>query len=158
MSFIIRKGKKDDMASVLELIKELAAFENEHDAVIIDVNYLIEYGFSKEPSFYTFVAELNNEIVGMALFYYRFSTWKGKSIHLEDLIIKQDKRSLGIGKALYKKVLEFAYKKKVKRAEWVVLDWNKNAIEFYKKSGAKILDDWRTVQMDDKAFMNYINK
>jgi GNAT superfamily N-acetyltransferase len=157
MNFIIRKGEPKDMESVLQLINELAVFENEPNAVIIDADYLIKYGFSKKPSFKTYVAELDNEIIGMALFYDRFSTWKGKSIHLEDLIVKQNKRSLGVGKALYKKVLEYARSKKVKRVEWVVLDWNKNAIDFYIKSGAKVLEDWRTVQMDEKSLTNYLS-
>ncbi len=152
----IRKGKKEDMSKVLSLIKELATFEKEPDAVIINEKYLIEFGFSDNPSFFTYIAEYNNEIVGMALFYYRFSTWKGQSIHLEDLIVKQNKRNLGIGKALYNEVLKFAATKKVKRVEWVVLYWNTNAIQFYQKTGAKVLNDWRTVQMDEKRLKTYL--
>lgn len=153
---MIRKGEKKDMPQVLALIKELAHFEKEPNAVEIDTAYLIENGFSKKPAFFTYVAEIDNEIVGMALFYYRFSTWKGKSIHLEDLIVKQNVRGKGIGKALYDTVLQFAYQAKVKRVEWVVLDWNKNAIDFYKKSGAIILDDWLTVQMPGENLKNYL--
>lgn len=153
---MIRKGEKKDMPQVLALIKELAHFEKEPNAVEIDAAYLIENGFSKKPAFFTYVAEIDNEIVGMALFYYRFSTWKGKSIHLEDLIVKQNVRGKGIGKALYDTVLQFAYQAKVKRVEWVVLDWNKNAIDFYKKSGAIILDDWLTVQMPEENLKNYL--
>ncbi len=152
----IRLAKKEDAYSILELIRELATFEKEPDAVIINEDYLVENGFSENPSFTCYIAELENEIVGMALFYYRFSTWKGKTIHLEDLIVKQNKRSLGVGKALYKKVLEFAQKQKVKRVEWVVLDWNENAITFYENSGAIVLDDWRTVQMTEKALNKYL--
>ncbi len=152
----IRQANKEDAYSILELIKELATFENEPKAVVINENYLIENGFSENPSFICYVAELENEIVGMALFYYRFSTWTGKTIHLEDLIVKQNKRRLGVGKALYKEVLKFAQKQKVKRVEWVVLDWNENAITFYKNSGAIVLDDWRTVQMTDKALNKYL--
>ncbi|HFS68136.1 MAG TPA: GNAT family N-acetyltransferase [Flavobacteriia bacterium] len=153
---VIRKGQKEDMPHILSLIKELATFEKEPNAVIIDTAYLVENAFSTPPLFYTFVAELEGEIVGMALFYYRFSTWKGKTIHLEDLIVKQDKRGLGIGKALYNKVLKFAQNEKVKRVEWVVLDWNKNAIDFYKKTGATILTDWRTVQMTEEKLNSYL--
>jgi len=152
----IRKAKKQDMSKVLLLIKELATFEKEPKAVVIDENYLIEFGFSENPSFFTYIAEYDNEIVGMALFYYRFSTWKGQTIHLEDLIVKQNKRNLGIGKALYNEVLKFAAVKKVKRVEWVVLDWNTNAIQFYQKTGAKVLNDWRTVQMDEKGLKLYL--
>lgn len=154
----IRKGEIKDMPQVLKLIQELATFEKEPDAVVIDVAYLVKNGFSNPPSFYTYIAEIDNEIVGMALFYYRFSTWKGKTIHLEDLIVKQNKRGLGVGKALYNKVLKFAADQNVKRVEWVVLNWNTNAIEFYKKTGAEILEDWRTVQMPEKNLKSYLNK
>lgn len=156
MSFIVRKGKKTDMIQVLSLIKELAAFEKETDVVVVTEKILQKDGFKNKPLFKTFVAEMAGEIVGMALFYPRYSTWKGPSLHLEDLIVKKDKRHLGIGKALYRKVLKYAYKKKVKRVEWVVLDWNTTAIDFYKKTGAKILPDWRTTQMDEKSLKNYI--
>jgi GNAT superfamily N-acetyltransferase len=158
MNFIIRWFTKKDIKAILGLINELAIFEKEPKAVIINENYLLEHGFSESPSFKCLVSELNNEIVGIALFYNRFSTWKGVTIHLEDLIVKQDKRSLGIGKALYKKVLEYAITQKVKRVEWVVLNWNKNAIDFYKNSGAKVFDDWQTVQIDNKAIDKYLNK
>ena len=154
----VRKATKNDMPKVLELIKDLAIFEKEPDAVIINTDYLVNYGFSKTPSFFTYVAEYNNEIVGMALFYYRFSTWKGQTIHLEDLIVKQDKRNLGIGKALYNRVLKFAKAKNIERVEWVVLDWNTQAISFYKKTGAKILQDWKTVQIDKKSLEKYLAK
>jgi GNAT superfamily N-acetyltransferase len=156
MNFIVRKGEKPDMKQVLSLIKELAIFEKEPDAVVLTEKILQKDGFKKKPLFKTFVAEMEGEIVGMALFYPRYSTWKGPSLHLEDLIVKKDKRGLGIGKALYDKVLKYAYKKKVKRVEWVVLDWNTTAIDFYKKSGAKILNDWRTTQMDEEGLKNYI--
>ena len=152
----IRRGEKQDMSKVLLLIKELAAFEKEPDAVIINTDYLVKYGFSDNPSFFTLIAEYKDEIVGMALFYYRFSTWKGQTIHLEDLIVKQNKRNLGIGKALYKAVMKFAASRNVKRVEWVVLDWNTNAIKFYKKTGAKILTDWQTVQMDEDGLKLYL--
>jgi len=157
MSFIIRKGKKPDMPQVLNLIKELATFEKEPNAVVITDKELLNDGFKKNPLFKTFVAELKDEIIGMALFYPRYSTWKGPTIHLEDLIVKQNKRGLGVGKALYNKVMTYAFKKGVRRVEWVVLDWNKTAIDFYKKTGAKILEDWCTAQMDKKALKNYIN-
>ncbi|MCF6214397.1 MAG: GNAT family N-acetyltransferase [Flavobacteriaceae bacterium] len=158
MGFIIRKGKFPDISQVLNLIKELAAFEKEPDAVMVTENDLIRDGFGKKPLFKFYVAELEGVVVGMALFYPRYSTWKGKTIHLEDLIVKQNKRGLGIGKALYKQVMRYAYKKKAKRVEWVVLDWNKTALDFYKSTGATILTDWHLAQMDEKALNIFINK
>jgi len=156
MSFKIRKGKITDMPSVLKLIQELAHFEKEPDAVIVTVEDLENDGFGETPLFKTFVAELDNEIVGMALFYPRYSTWKGPTIHLEDLIVTKSKRSLNIGSALYNKVIEFGYEKGVKRIEWVVLDWNTPAIEFYKKTGAIVLDDWNTAQMNEEGIKSYL--
>lgn len=156
MNFNIREGKIEDMPSVLNLIKELAHFEKEADAVVISVADLEKDGFGNSPLFKTFVAEVDEEIVGMALFYPRYSTWKGPTIHLEDLIVKKNKRGLNIGSALYKKVIEYGSKLGAKRIEWVVLGWNTPAIKFYKKTGAHILDDWQTVQMDELAIKNYL--
>ena len=156
MNFSIREGKITDMPSVLNLIKELAHFEKEADAVVISVADLEKDGFGNAPLFKTFVAEVDEEIVGMALFYPRYSTWKGPTIHLEDLIVKKNKRGLNIGSALYKKVIEYGHNLGVRRMEWVVLGWNTPAIEFYKKTGAYILDDWKTVQMDELAIKNYL--
>jgi len=156
MSFLIRKGEKKDMPAVLGLIQELADFEKEPDAVEVTVEDLENNGFGENPLFKTFVAEVEGEIVGMALFYARYSTWKGPSIHLEDLIVSESKRNLKIGKALYSKVIEYGFEKGVKRIEWVVLDWNTPAVEFYKKTGANVLTDWNTVQMDEIAIKNYI--
>ena len=94
----------------------------------------------------------------MALVYDRFSTWKGRSIHLEDLVVNSDLRGRGIGKALYSEVIKYAVKRNVKRLEWVVLDWNKNAIDFYESSGAKLLKDWYLVQMDQSRMEKYLKK
>lgn len=156
MSFSIREGKITDMPSVLELIKELAHFEKEADAVEISVADLEKDGFGNSPLFKTFVAEIGQEIVGMALFYPRYSTWKGPTIHLEDLIVKKSKRGLNIGSSLYSEVIAYGNILGVKRIEWVVLDWNTPAITFYKKTGAHILKDWKTVQMDELAIKNYL--
>lgn len=152
---LVRKGLKEDMPAVLELIKELAVFEKEPDAVVVTVDELERDGFGENPLFNTFVAEIEGEIVGMALFYYRYSTWKGKTIHLEDLIVKQEKRGTGAGSALYKEVLRFAKQEGVRRAEWAVLNWNTHAIQFYERSGATILQDWLTVQMHEEGITKF---
>ncbi len=157
MNYTIRKGTKKDMASVLKLIQELATFELEPNAVVVTESDLIRDGFCDNPLFKTFVAELNDEIVGMALFYPRYSSWKGPTIHLEDLIVAKNKRGLKLGKALYDKVIEYGFKKGVNRIEWVVLDWNKTAISFYEKSGAVILEDWKLVQIEGKSIEKHVN-
>lgn len=152
----IRQGTAADMGAVLGLIKELAIFEKEPDAVLITVDDLVRDGFGANPLFHVFVAEITNEkqekeIVGIALWYYRFSTWKGKTIHLEDLVVKESMRGTGLGSALYAAVLQQGKKDQVRRVEWNVLDWNTPAIDFYEKSGAKVLRDWHVVQMDEQG-------
>jgi GNAT superfamily N-acetyltransferase len=152
---LVRKGSIEDMPAVLELIHELAVFENEPDAVVVTVAELEKDGFGNDPLFYTFVAEENGEIIGMALFYYRYSTWKGKTVHLEDLIVKQGKRGIGAGSALYKEVIKFAKQQGVRRVEWAVLNWNTHAIDFYERSGATIFQDWLTVQMNEEGITKF---
>jgi len=152
---VIRRGTREDMPAVLGLIKELAIFEKEPDAVVVTVNELVRDGFGDVPLFHTFVAESDGEVIGMALFYYRYSTWKGRTIHLEDLIVKEDKRGTGAGGALYKEVIRFAKADGVRRVEWVVLNWNTHAIQFYERSGAAILEDWRTVQMNEEGMTKF---
>jgi GNAT superfamily N-acetyltransferase len=152
----IRKGTAEDMNAVLSLIQELAVFEKEPDAVLITVEDLIHDGFGPNPLFNVFVAELNSEVVGIALYYYRYSTWKGKTIHLEDLVVKEKMRGTGIGSALYSEIMKQAKKEKVRRVEWNVLDWNTPAIDFYKKSGAQVFNDWRVVQMDEAGITAFV--
>jgi len=158
MDFKIRKARKEDMGQVLNLIKALAIFEKEPDAVEITESYLIEMGFSKHPSFECFVAEKDGAIEGMALVYKRFSTWKGEALHLEDLIVHQDMRGKGIGEALLNEVVKYGGELGVKRICWEVLDWNTPAIEFYEKKGANVMRDWDVVQMDEQAINNYLAK
>lgn len=152
----IRKATKNDMPQVLELIQELAVFEKEPDAVVVTVDDLVRDGFSENPLFQCFVAEVDGEIIGMALYYYRYSTWKGKTIHLEDLIVKESKRGTGAGFALYKEIIKQGKAENVRRIEWNVLDWNTPAIDFYEKSGAKVLDDWRVVHMDETGIERFL--
>ena len=153
----IRKGTPQDMPDVLALITELAVFEKEPDAVVISTEDLVRDGFSENPLFHTFVAEVSEEIIGVALYYYRFSTWKGKTIHLEDLIVKENNRGTGAGFALYSEIIKQGKKDNVRRIEWNVLDWNTPAIDFYEKSGAKVLNDWRVVQMDENGMEAFLN-
>lgn len=154
----IRKGRPQDMSAVLDLITELAIFEKEPDAVVITTEDLVRDGFSENPLFHTFVAEVNGDIIGVALYYYRFSTWKGKTIHLEDLIVKESKRGTGAGFALYSEIIKQGKKDNVRRIEWNVLDWNTPAIQFYEKSGAKVLNDWRVAHMDEAGIESFLNK
>ena len=158
MSFIIREGQKQDVKAVLDLITELAVFEKEPDAVEITVEDLLKDGFSDNPKFKLFVAEENAVVIGIALFYERYSTWKGKSIHLEDLMVTQSKRKIGAGKALYTAVLKYAHDYNFNRVAWEVIDWNTNAINFYKSTGATYLSDWSVVQMNKENLAKYISE
>ncbi|HOZ74766.1 MAG TPA: GNAT family N-acetyltransferase [Flavobacterium sp.] len=153
----IRKGQKQDMPAVLELIRELAIFEKEPDAVVVTVTDLERDGFGANPLFYTFVAEVDARIVGMALYYYRYSTWKGRTIHLEDLIVNEKMRGTGLGLALYREIIAQGKRDGVRRIEWNVLDWNTPAIDFYVKSGARMLTDWRVVNMNENEIEDFIN-
>ena len=157
MSVLIRDAVQNDMKQVLMLIKELAKFEKEPNAVILNEEQLVRDGFSKNPKFKCFVAESNNEIIGLALGYPRYSTWKGVTMHLEDLIVTKSRRGNGVGSLLFSKFINYAHSLRVKRIEWAVLDWNVNAIEFYEKNGAKILSDWRVAQMDEDSIKKFCN-
>jgi len=156
MDNTIRQAGPKDMPEVLELIKELATFEKEPNAVVITAEDLVNDGFGSTPLFTCFVAEVNGVIQGMALIYYRYSTWKGRTVHLEDLVVRKEMRGTGLGSALYKKVIDYSREQGVKRTEWVVLDWNTPAIEFYQRSGATVLKDWYIVQMDEIAMNAYL--
>lgn len=146
------------MPSVLKLITELAVFEREPEAVVVTVEDLQRDGFGPDPLFYVIVAEQNAAVVGMALYYYRYSTWKGKTIHLEDLIVTESMRGTGVGFALYKEIIGQGKSDNVRRVEWNVLDWNRPAIDFYEKSGAKILNDWRVAHMDETGIDKFLNE
>ncbi len=156
MNFTVRRGKVEDVEAVLQLIIELAIFENEPNAVKITIEDLKKDGFGKVPKFDFFVAEEDQEIIGLAFFYERYSTWKGLVLHLEDLIVTKSKRKSGVGKALYAEVLKYAYKNDYNRVAWEVLDWNENAIQFYENSGAKVLKEWNVAQMDKENLATFV--
>ncbi len=154
----IRPASLEDYPRVLELIQELATFEKEPDAVEVTVAELQKHATATPPLFTCFVGEYKGKIEGIALCYPRFSTWKGKTIHLEDLIVTEYMRGKGLGKALYNRVLQYAQEQKVRRVEWVVLEWNTPAVEFYENSGATIVPGWHLVQMDGTSLAQYLEQ
>jgi len=156
MDVVIRKAVKADMPAVLELINELAIFEKEPNIVEVTVDQLVSEGFGETPLFTCFVAEILETIVGMALVYFRFSTWKGRTVHLEDLIVKENIRGKGVGRLLYEAVIKYAHEKGVKRVEWVVLNWNKEAIKFYEQSGVTFHKDWYLVEMEEEGIKRFV--
>lgn len=158
MNYHIRKAKPTDLQHILDLIVELAVFEKEPNAVEVTVDELMSSGFGVRPDFTCFVAEINTKIVGIALVYTRFSTWKGRVLHLEDLIVSEVMRGQGIGSALLDQVVRFADELKVKRISWEVLDWNTPAIEFYEAKGADVKRDWDVVHLNEEGIKNYLSK
>ena len=154
----IRQAEKNDMPQVLELIQELAIFEKEPDAVEISVADLEKNGFGKDPMFTCFIAETEGKIVGMALIYYRFSTWNGRIVHLEDLVVKESWRGKGVGSLLYTEVMKYAHRNNATRVQWEVIDWNEGAIKFYERSGAKVYKDWHVVKMNHNGLKKFIEK
>lgn len=142
MNIEIRKGTQADIPSALNLVKELAAYEKAPNEVEVTIAEMMEWGFGADKQFDFYVALLDGVIVGMALYYFKYSTWKGKCLFLEDIIVTESQRGKGLGKLLFDKVVEVSKDMKVRRMEWQVLDWNSPAIEFYKKYDATLDGEW----------------
>lgn len=164
MEIKIRKAVKADCNKMMELIRELAVYEKEPDAVTVGFDHFVASGFGENPVWQAFVASPNpskggakaetdaenivntgaeNEIIGFALYYIRYSTWKGQRLYLEDLLVTEKMRGNGIGKLLFDKLIEECKEKKYSGLVWQVLDWNEPAINFYKKyDGVSIDKGW----------------
>ena len=138
----IRFATKQDMPAVLELIRELAIYENAEEQVTNTVEQLQKDGYGEYPVFECLVAEDSDGVFGFALFYTSYSTWKGTCLYLEDLLVTESKRRSGAGGVLFETVLEIAKERGAKRFEWQVLDWNEPAINFYKKYNADLDPEW----------------
>lgn len=144
----IREGKKEDLPAVFELMRELAIYENGLDQVSNTIEKMEEDGFGVNPIFGLIVAESGNEIIGSSIYYYRYSTWKGKRMYLEDLIVTEQKRGEGAGKMLFDETLEIAKKTNCTGMMWQVLDWNEPAINFYKKYQTNFDGEWINCNID----------
>ena len=142
MKITIRRAVKDDCARLLELIQELATYERAPDEVTVTLDHFTESGFGKQPVWWAFVAEVDEVIVGFALYYIRYSTWKGQAMYLEDILITNEMRGKGIGKLLFDRLINEAKEKKFNRIIWQVLDWNEPAINFYRKYNADFDASW----------------
>lgn len=142
MSYIIRKAVAEDCPRLMELIQELAEFEKEPEAVTVSLEHFRESGFGVNPVWWCFVAEVDGSVEGLALYYIRYSTWKGQRLYLEDLLVTREKRGVGLGKALFDRVIQEAREKGYNGMVWQVLDWNEPAISFYKKYGAELDAGW----------------
>ncbi|HVX70776.1 MAG TPA: GNAT family N-acetyltransferase [Mycobacteriales bacterium] len=148
----IRTARVDDVPVVVSLIRELAEYEREPDAVEATADDIRTALFGPSPAVFCHVAEQDGEVVGFALWFLNFSTWKGKhGIYLEDLFVRPSARGTGLGKALLTTLIEIARERGYGRVEWSVLDWNAPAIDFYRSLGARPMDGWTVWRLDGKA-------
>ncbi len=142
MSITIRRAVKEDCPRLLELVTELAIYEKAPDDVTVTLEHFTESGFGKSPVWWSFVAEEEGVIQGFALYYIRYSTWKGQAMYLEDIIVTEAMRGKKIGKLLFDQLIQEAKEKKFNRIIWQVLKWNEPAINFYKKYNAELDGEW----------------
>jgi len=148
MEITIRKAVKEDCPRLMELITELAVYERAPEEVTAKLEHFIESGFGANPVWWAFVAEEDGYVEGFALYYIRYSTWKGQRMYLEDLIVTEKMRGRGLGKLLFDRLIDEAKEKKFSGVVWQVLDWNEPAIKFYKKYNARFDAGWMNCAID----------
>jgi GNAT superfamily N-acetyltransferase len=151
----IRKGTEADLPAVLGLIRELAEYEKAPGEVEVTIEEMLNWGFGTDKIFEFFVLEKENKIVGLALYYYKYSTWKGKCLFLEDIIVTEKERGNGYGKILFNAVARVAKEQKVRRMEWQVLEWNKPAIGFYEKYNSALDPEWVNCKLTYDQLQNF---
>ena len=151
----LRRGQETDLPRVLALIQELAAYEREPDAVTNTLDMMRHDGFGPTPIFGFFVLESGDDLLGLALFYTAYSTWKGRMLYLEDLVVTEAARRGGYGRLLFDAVVAEAQRTGAQRMKWQVLDWNEPAIAFYKKLGATIESEWLNGNLSAEELRSY---
>ena len=157
MNVIIRKAIKEDIPFVLDLIKELALYEKAPQEVTNTVEEMVKDGFSDHPVYFCDVAELNGSVVGIAIYFIKYSTWKGKAIYLDDILVTEKMRGKGIGKLLFNNVLKISHASGANQLHWQVLDWNTPAINFYKKYPTDFDNEWINCKLN-KQQLEELNK
>lgn len=141
-NIVTRKSIKEDCPRILQLIHELAVFERAPEQVTVTLEHFAESGFGQKPVWWAFVAETEGEVHGFALYYIRYSTWKGQRMYLEDLLVTEKMRGKGIGKLLFDELVKEAKAKQLNGIVWQVLEWNEPAIKFYKSLKASFDAEW----------------
>ena len=142
MNIIIRKAVERDCERLMELVNELAVYEEAPEEVTVTLQHFKESGFGENPVWWAFVAEVDGIVQGFALYYIRYSTWKGQRMYLEDFLVTESMRGKELGKLLFDRIIEEAKEKKFGGIVWQVLDWNEPAINFYKKYKANFDSEW----------------
>lgn len=155
---VIRPGRKEDLPRTLELIKELAAYERAPHEVINTVPQMERDGFGEDPIFGLYVAERGNVIVGISLYYWRYSTWKGKRLYLEDIVVTEKERGHGVGKSLFDRTMQHAVDSGCSGMMWQVLEWNEPALNFYRKYNAKLDDEWTNCSLEREQLIALTSK
>ncbi|HLW49387.1 MAG TPA: GNAT family N-acetyltransferase [Sphingobacteriaceae bacterium] len=152
MKMVIRKAEPEDCPQMLELVRELAVYERQPDAVTVSMEEFVDAGFGPQPVWEAFVAEVELEnqpiIVGISLFYIRYSTWKGRRLYLEDIVVTEKMRGRGIGKQLFDRTLELCKQRGYNGMVWQALDWNEPALAFYRKYGANFDNEWINISLE----------
>jgi len=152
---IVRKGRKEDIKQVYDLILELAHYEKAPGEVKTTVEEMIEDGFGPDPVFGFIVAENNEGIIGVSLYYFRYSTWKGKILYIEDLIVTEQHRRSGVGTRLMEASIQEAKKERCNGVQWQVLEWNEPAIKFYEKYKPVLDGEWINCRISKDQFDDY---
>ena len=155
---LVRNGRKDDLPRVIELIRELAEFERSLYEVTNSISAMEEDGFGAAPVFGFFVAEENGYIYGLALYYYRYSTWKGRRLYLEDIVVTESQRGKGMGKLLFEAIMKKALEENCTGMMWQVLDWNDSAIEFYKRYNTRFDEVWINCHLESEQIRVFLNR
>ncbi len=156
---ILRSMTPEDAPLVVSYIKELADYERDPDAAIVNPEDILHFAFGDHPLIYVVMAEWEGNPAGFALWFYNFSTWEGRAgIYLEDLYIRPEYRRKGIGKALLIHLARIAIANNCTRFVWQVLDWNKSSINFYRQMGARTMDEWLTCRVDNEALVQLANR
>ncbi|QEC54307.1 GNAT family N-acetyltransferase [Anseongella ginsenosidimutans] len=152
---VIRKAEKKDCAAMLELVRELAVYEKAPDEVTVSLDEMKEAGFGPSPVWWAFVAETDGKLVGISLYYIRYSTWKGRRLYLEDIVVNEAFRGKGLGKLLFDATAREAGRMGMKGMTWQVLDWNQPAINFYKRYQASIEKGWLNASLSEEQLANF---